>query len=482
LPAPLQPGGISLIDDATDGTLTINHRVYTFLQSIIPDKGFMGKDWDGTAVSFAEDFWREIYRVLKPGGHAVVFGGTRTHHHIAAAIENAGFEIRDSLHWLYGSGFPKSHDVSKALDKAAGAERPVVGIDTRNLTSGTGIGSLQKAWKDNGGRQYTAGLSHDNHVAESGGIPITAPATALAARWAGWGTALKPAHEPIVLARKPLAGTVAATVAAWGTGGINVDACRVDIAPGDDAAWRTGEYTQAGGVVTNFGQKGKPYRKDQPAGRWPPNVLLTHSAACNGHCAPDCPVAALDRQSGERPTGNIRAGIYKQTASDSVARGHFNGWDNKGHTGDTGGASRFFPVLAWDPATDVPFAYVPKASRAERNAGCAGLPERESDVFGDDEWGRRERNVKPSTNHHPTVKPVALMRWLVRLVTPPGGTVLDPFAGSGSTGVACVLEGCAAILCEQDPDYLAIAQARIAHARQAQPGAIQAALLTEGVA
>jgi site-specific DNA-methyltransferase (adenine-specific) len=149
---------------------------------------------------------------------------------------------------------------------------------------------------------------------------------------------------------------------------------------------------------------------------------------------------------------------------------------------DKGGASRFFPVLAWDPATDVPFAYVPKASRAERNAGCAGLPERESDVFGDDEWGRRERNVKPSTNHHPTVKPVALMRWLVRLVTPPGGTVLDPFAGSGSTGVACVLEGCAAILCEQDPDYLAIAQARIAHARQAQPGAIQAALLTEGVA
>jgi hypothetical protein len=200
-----------------------------------------------------------------------------------------------------------------------------------------------------------------------------------------------------------------------------------------------------------------------------------------------CPVAALDRQSGERPTGNIRAGIYKQTASDSVARGHFNGWDNKGHTGDTGGASRFFPVLPWDPATDVPFAYVPKASRAERNAGCAGLPER----VPPQEWGMgavegNPRKPAPCTaatpvaNVHPTVKPVALMRWLVRLVTPPGGTVLDPFAGSGSTGVACVHEGMDFIGCEQDESYLNIARSRINHAIQlSEQGARQATFASE---
>jgi site-specific DNA-methyltransferase (adenine-specific) len=445
--------------------------------------GFMGRAWDASGIAYSVDLWREVYRVLKPGGHLVAFGGTRTSHRMTCAIEDAGFEIRDSLHWLYGSGFPKSHDVSKALDKAAGAERPVVGIDTRNLTSGTGIGSLQKAWKDTGGRQYTAGLSHDNQVAESGGIPITAPATALAARWAGWGTALKPAHEPIVLARKPLAGTVAATVAAWGTGGINVDACRVgtDVITSNGQASASLQQACLDHGIRKYakGLPGADHPPSEHIGRWPPNVLLTHSAACNGHCAPDCPVAALDRQSGERTSVRSARG----GASGNKVYGKFaeaTGYEC-GYT-DTGGASRFFPVLPWDPATDVPFMYQPKASRAERNAGCAGLPERESDVFGDDEWGRRERNVKPSTNHHPTVKPVALMRWLVRLVTPPGGTVLDPFAGSGSTGVACVLEGCAAILCEQDPDYLAIAQARIAHARQAQPGAIQAALLTEGVA
>ena len=449
---------------------------------------FMGRGWDRSGIANQVELWREVYRVLKPGGHVVAFGGTRTYHRMVCAIEDAGFEIRDTLQWLYGSGFPKSHDVSKALDKAAGAERPVVGIDTRNLTSGTGIGSLQKAWKDNGGRQYTAGLSHDNHVAESGGIPITAPATALAARWAGWGTALKPAHEPIVLARKPLAGTVAATVAAWGTGGINVDACRVgtDVITSNGQASASLQQACLDHGIRKYakGLPGADHPPSEHIGRWPPNVLLTHSAACNGHCAPDCPVAALDRQSGERgggrysaPKVRTRKGFFHGT--DGIAEGSSNAPDNYG---DTGGASRFFPVLPWDPATDVPWRYIPKASRAERNAGCAGLPERESDVFGDDEWGRRERNVKPSTNHHPCVKPVALMRWLVRLVTPPGGTVLDPFAGSGSTGVACVLEGCAAILCEQDPDYLAIAQARIAHARQAQPGAIQAALLTEGVA
>jgi site-specific DNA-methyltransferase (adenine-specific) len=290
----------------------------------------------------------------------------------------------------------------------------------------------------------------------------------------GIGTALKPATEEWIIARKPLTGTVAATVAAWGTGGLNIDASRVQGPPSTHGGHRRPANVYAGQWQT----EAEDY-SENPAGRWPPNVLLTHSAACNGHCAPDCPVAALDRQSGERTSVRSARG----GASGNKVYGKFaeaTGYEC-GYT-DTGGASRFFPVLPWDPATDVPFMYQPKASRAERNAGCAGLPERESDVFGDDEWGRRERNVKPSTNHHPTVKPVALMRWLVRLVTPPGGTVLDPFLGSGTTGIAAVHEGCAFIGCEQDADYLAIAQARIAHARQAQPGAIQAALLTEGVA
>jgi site-specific DNA-methyltransferase (adenine-specific) len=211
------------------------------------------------------------------------------------------------------------------------------------------------------------------------------------------------------------------------------------------------------------------------AGRWPPNVLLT----CCGQAPhdPSCPVAALDRQSGERKAGGAKDCRGQEHGFMSPRQSTRN--QEYESYGDTGGASRFFPVLAWDPATDVPFAYVPKASRAERNAGCAGLPERESDVFGDDEWGRRERNVKPSTNHHPTVKPVKLMEWLCQLVTPPGGTRLDPFLGSGTTGVAAIRLGYNFIGCEQEPEYIPIAQARMNHAlaeQQRAPEASQAHL------
>ena len=408
---------------------------------------FMGRGWDRSGIANQVELWREVYRVLKPGGHVVAFGGTRTYHRMVCAIEDAGFEIRDTLQWLYGSGFPKSHDVSKALDKAAGAERPVVGIDTRNLTSGTGIGSLQKAWKDNGGRQYTAGLSHDNHVAESGGIPITAPATDLAARWAGWGTALKPAHEPIVLARKPLAGTVAANVAQWGTGGINVEACRVATTLADAQAMARCNTPQSGQHKPHDSGYNGAWNNapdlDTTAGRWPPNLLLSHSPSCNGHCAPDCAVAALDRQSGAHTGGHS---------------GSRNGYALKGHVkvinsrstqsdiadgyGDTGGASRFYPILNYDPVYDDPFLYCAKASKKERGAA----------------------------NHHPTVKPVALCRWLVRLVTPLGGTALDPFAGSGSFGVACVLEGRHYKGCDQDAEYVEIANRRIAATQPALIG------------
>jgi site-specific DNA-methyltransferase (adenine-specific) len=464
--------------------------------------GFMGRAWDASGIAYSVDLWREVYRVLKPGGHLVAFGGTRTSHRMTCAIEDAGFEIRDSLHWLYGSGFPKSHDVSKALDKAAGAERAVTGPKVY------GDGHIQ----NNGGNHNRN--AYGNYTGDNVPLTImdTAPATDLAAQWAGWGTALKPAHEPIVLARKPLAGTVAATVAAWGTGGINIDACRV--ATTDDL--NGGGYS--GGDPTGmFGLKHlQPEQYEQPAGRWPPNVLLTHSAACqpmgtrqvrgdtrattggkqqvqapgqhgiyntfNGiergtpaygtpegtetvpayACAPDCPVAALDRQSGERrsayPGNQPAADAYTGTAVDtsrSVTYGTVGKHAGQAYS-DTGGASRFFPVLTWDPAYDVPFAYVPKASRAERTSNGTVV------------------------NTHSTVKPVKLMEWLCQLVTPPGGTILDPFLGSGTTGVAAIRLGYNFIGCEQDESYLNIARSRINHAIQlSEQGARQATFASE---
>lgn len=367
-------------------TLAINS-----IDSVVTDPpyelNFMGRDWDRSGIANQVELWRAVYRVLKPGAHLLAFGGTRTAHRMVCAIEDAGFQIRDSLHWMYGSGFPKSRDISKEIDKVAGAERAVVG-----------------SGRTGGGARLTM---EAGHVAHSGNIAgdyaITAPATDLAQQWAGWGTALKPAHEPICLARKPIARTVAATIAAYGTGGINVEACRV----GSDVIRSSGEsslYLQQkckdyGIRKYSRGMPGADYAASEHIGRWPPNVLLIHSATCNGVCAPDCPVAAL-------------------------------------------GASRFYPILNYEPEYDNPARYCAKASRRERGAA----------------------------NHHPTVKPVALCRWLVRLVTPPGGTVLDPFAGSGSVGVACVLEGFNYIGCDQDAEYVEIANRRIAATQPALMG------------
>lgn len=355
--------------------------------------GFMGKGWDATGIAYNVTVWRECLRVLKPGGHLLAFGGTRTWHRLAVAIEDAGFELRDSIAWLYGSGFPKSLDVSKAIDKAAGAERTEV------------IGPRRWAGRmPNGGALCQ--MNDDAWVAktdaEIGGE--TAPATPDAERWQGWGTALKPAFEPIVVARKPLAGTVAANVLAWGTGALNIDACRVE---GEAQPFGNGTKRTAG-IMGDSEPRG-PWSATA-AGRWPANVVLDERAA-----------AELDRQSGE---SSSRVGKPRGAASGE-------GWGmtaTGAEYADTGGASRFFPT----------FRYEAKAPTSERPR-VGGIA-------------------------HPTVKPLDLMRWLVRLVTPPGGVVLDPFAGSGTTLEAAIVEGFRCIGIEREADYLPLIDQRVARA------------------
>jgi site-specific DNA-methyltransferase (adenine-specific) len=324
--------------------------------------GFMGKDWDHGVPGV--QFWTEALRVAKPGAFLVAFGGTRTHHRLTCAIEDAGWEVRDCLMWLYGSGFPKSHNVSKAIDKAAGMAG----------TYGAPKSAAHAGWIERGAMRGEHG--HEGHqrpwMDDPAAVERNArqylPGSDAAKQWDGWGTALKPAWEPIILARKPLIGTVAANVQAHGTGGLNIEGCRI------------------GGVV------------DLNAGRWPANVVLDEDAG-----------AIL------------------------------------------GDKARFF--------------YCAKASRSEREAmegGPGGLRDVGSLNMRTDAHAHRTGNAtRRARNHHPTVKPLALMRWLVRLVTPPGGEVLDPFAGSGSTLCAAKQEGMRGVGIELSEEYAEIANARL---------------------
>jgi site-specific DNA-methyltransferase (adenine-specific) len=361
--------------------------------------GFMGKAWDGSGIAYEVAMWRECLRVLKPGGHLLAFGGTRTYHRMAVAIEDAGFEIRDSIHWLYGSGFPKS-------------------------------------------------LNLDGE-------------------WAGWGTALKPAHEPIIVARKPLSGTVASNVLEYGTGALNIDGCRVSMSDADREAARVPmSLIQEGGSNNRraAGRNGEIF-EPAPAGRWPANLVLTHSADCGDTCEPDCPVAALDGQSGVSKSPNTVTRGGNRSGNSGLAQ--LGRQDDVPCYGDSGGASRFFTVTEWDA-----FRYVAKPGKRERNAGLDGLPEKKAGTYAQDEWSRQNIGSKPDAkrdpvaNNHPTVKPLALMQWLVRLVTPPNGTVLEPFAGSGTTLAAAILEGRNAIGIELTAEYLPIIEARIEWATQ----------------
>ena len=355
--------------------------------------GFMGKKWDGLPPSLE---WAEAcYRVLKPGGHIAAFGGTRTWHRLAVAIEDAGFEMRDSLAWLYGSGFPKSHDIGKAIDKLAGAEREVIGVNPRAAqqtpkTDTTSLGAF-------------AGTSPD----------LTAPPTPEAAQWDGWGTALKPAFEPIVLARKPLAEkTVARNVLAHGTGAINVDGCRIGTeGGGTHCANRDGAGKCRGHGNAGRSTSGETFHgPNTSSGRWPANVLLDQHAA-----------TWVDEQSGHQ-----KDGVAVKRNRDGKPQG-ISSWALPGEArpdqgyGGQGGASRFF--------------YTAKAPRSER-PNVDGV-------------------------QHPTVKPLAIMRWLIRLVTPPGGTVLDPFAGSGTTIEAALIEGFNPVGIEMEAEYLPLIQHRI---------------------
>jgi site-specific DNA-methyltransferase (adenine-specific) len=442
----------------TDPYAVINHGDCRNIIATLPDcsvdsivtdppyeLGFMGKQWDGSGIAYDQDLWRQCLRVLKPGGHLLAFGGTRTYHRMAVAVEDAGFEIRDSIHWLYGSGFPKSLDVSKAIDKAAGAERDAIGPSRSN-------GLAMKP----GASTFSGGFTGKRPDPPS----ITAPATDAARQWEGWGTALKPAHEPILVARKPLSGTVAATVLKHGTGAIDIDGCRIAT---DDRFGGGAKGTS--GFANGYNNDG--WTPGNQEGRWPANLILTHSADCAPDCATDCPVAEIDRQSGtsKSPPVGSTAKVRRDASAHTVSLPPMelpNGY------GDTGGASRFFTVTEWDPTADTaPFRYVAKPSRAERNAGLADLPEQLGGLLeGGDDKRTGKPQLQPRQNHHPTVKPLALMRWLVRLVTPPGGTVLEPFAGSGTTMAAAILEDRHVIGCELTADYLPIIEGRIAWAHQ----------------
>lgn len=365
---------------------------------------------------WCEAWASECLRVLKPGGHMVAFGGSRTWHRLAAAVEDAGFEIRDSIAWLYGSGFPKSLDVSKAIDKAAGAQRED-GEPVRDRVS-----HLR-------GERYASGpagfsTERGTTLSARAGSPVTPDAQ----RWEGWGTALKPAFEPIVVGRKPLDGTVAATVLAHGTGALNIGGTRVAMSAADrDAARVPMRGASPAKVGTPAGRAPESF-DPAAAGRWPANVLLDNSQA-----------AELDKQTGILTSGKMAAGTQR-APRDGVVYGRLEGDATPRDTpGDSGGASRFFPT----------FRYEAKAPTHERP------------------------NVDGVA--HPTVKPLDLMRWLVRLVTPPGGVVLEPFAGSGTTAEACVVEGFRCIAIEREADYLPLIIARLT-----KP--IEIALDLEGVA
>ena len=398
---------------------------------------FMGKKWDYDVP--AVEVWAECLRVLKPGGHLLAFAGTRTQHRMAVRIEDAGFEIRDMIAWVFAQGFPKSHNISKAIDKAVGAEREVVA--TIRKTPSAASENMNEGWR----RPWAENAPKT--------MDITAPATPAARQWQGWGTALKPALEPITMARKPFPGTVAANVMQHGTGAINVDGCRVPHGADVDL-----EATQAPSKST-FSAAAKDWTTStyKPAGRWPANLI---------HDGSDEVLAGFpETKSGKMMPTRTTAGVDGRNAYGADAAGGFTTMETYG---DSGSAARFF--------------YCPKASKADREAGLEGMEAKTND------WQRPtsglsqgknpatgERSgviMQPRTNYHPTVKPTALMQYLCRLVTPPGGTVLDPFTGSGSTGKAAMLEGFNFIGFEREAEYVEIARRRIAEAANVLGGPV----------
>lgn len=352
------------------------------VDSIVTDPpyelGFMGKSWDSTGIAFNVAVWQEALRVLKPGGNLIAFSGSRTYHRMAVAIEDAGFEIRDQIMWVYGSGFPKSMSVSKA-------------VESHLLNGKSNPMALRKTEQDGDGESYQLTGKNNGILGETRVYDRKefSPSTDQAKQWEGWGTALKPAHEPMVLARKPMTGTVASNVLAHGVGGLNIEASRI----GDEDT-RSPASKTALGIMNDDSWQAQEVMAGSANGRWPANFI---------------------------------------------------------HDGLETEWSKFF--------------YCAKTSKRDRNEGLDGFEEKKQDESrkegnpgGDNP---RNRGVNKVANHHPTVKPTALMQYLVRLVTPPNGVVLDPFMGSGSTGKACAYEGFDFIGIDMSEEYVAIAQARI---------------------
>lgn len=365
------------------------------VDSIVTDPpyelGFMGKAWDKSGIAYNRLLWKLCFDLLKPGGHLISFGGSRTYHRMACAIEDAGFEVRDQLMWLYGQGFPKSLDISKAMDKAAGADREVV--------------------SDNPNHRAVSGVNYEGVYAggNTGNKHITAPATEEAKQWQGWGSALKPAHEPIVLARKPLSEkTIAENVLKHGTGAINVDGCRVELQDNENTSrpvlqtqsWKNTSSVGVGSVTD-----------DWKKGRFPANLIHDGSDEVEEEFANQSQGKRCSKPSGS----HVRHNTNKKTTE---IYGKYNPYVTAGHDDIGGNASRFF--------------YCAKASKKDRNG-----------------------------SKHPTVKPISLMRYLCRLITPPGGIVLDPFAGSGTTGQAALEEGFKSILIEKEQDYITDIKSRL---------------------
>jgi len=409
------------------------------VDSIVTDPpyglSFMGKAWDHSVPS--AELWQEALRVLKPGGYLLAFAGTRTQHRMAVNIEDAGFEIRDMIAWVYGSGFPKSHNIGKAVDKIQGNEREVTGEREVPDIRGDAYGTMN----DKQGGSYNSLKIQDT----KGSSP-----------YEGWGTALKPSLEPITVARKPLSEkTVAQNVLEWGTGGINIDGSRVEIPEGDDSGWSGSHAVPPSGSATDaFGvHKFKEVCRDKPTGRFPANLIHDGSDE----------VVGLFPDTGK---GNGKPYSYAGTEYGNKETSMFNGDKPQApsNRNDSGSAARFF--------------YCAKAGKAERNKGLEGFEEQEIrggggrveqgyDLTDESQVDLKEADRKygavkaKKANTHPTVKPVKLMQYLVKLVTPVGGIVLDPFNGSGTTGIACKLEDFEYIGIELDPEYCTLSEARI---------------------
>jgi DNA modification methylase len=401
-------------------------------------------------ITFLTEIFTEARRVLRPGGHALVWSLPRTSHWTAYALEEAGFEIRDSIEHVFGSGFPKSLNVSKQIDRIKNIEREVIGVSTSGPTS---IGNT-----------YDTGKVHGSGIRKQQ-FEITAPATPESQKYSGFGSALKPAHEVWWLCRKPLAeSSIAANVLKWGTGALNIDACRIST---QDTLGRLNNPGANGWKNSSGGPTRATYDPIAANGRFPANLLLSHTLLCDeSECVEGCPVLELDKQSGIRKSGG---GMKLQAGRARVGSvyGEYKGPDHDDiREPNEGGASRYFAQ----------FYYCPKPSRKERNAGCDELPEKKRNAtafdgaggvpyrIGEDGKVTPKAISGPEGNHHPTVKSVALMSYLVRLITPPGGIVLDPFAGSGTTALAAIQEGCDFILIEREQEYVVIAEARIKHA------------------